>query len=367
MARLKSLWSWIHFFQILSAFYCILQITSGSYVEQYLESVEVCSAGSGGLGLGVLSEYIGDLAKKRVRLANFPNNTVVIKMSRWPAMWSSFFNFRCQFTVTAPKKHGVMMTVRSMHLRTRRDSKSCRDYFKFKQDNEVWTNPVCGDLSKDDNSKNPEDLVGPRFISSSKGEIDVMFHTSGEDPDDDHKPFSLEILFTAFADCSTPQMTKLVAEDKYRQCSSIRKMSCIPKALYCDGVINCGFDDDFGADELNCATENKHNEIKRSISIYVFAVTAVSTLVIVIVFVLLVCCCMRKFQKTPRPTTGNRSRALDMEFSLSTAGPPSAPPLTLERSVNSSSTMKSEDLPPPYDALFPSSDVTITQPVQKKK
>lgn len=70
--------------------------------------------------------------------------------------------------------------------------------------------------------------------------------------------------------------------------------------LFCDGVINCGFlDEGFGADEKNCdgKAARDMDEVDRTISIYVFAITTVATLVIVVIFSLIVCCCLRKFAK----------------------------------------------------------------------
>lgn len=81
--------------------------------------------------------------------------------------------------------------------------------------------------------------------------------------------------------------------------------------LFCDGVINCGFnDDDFGADEQNCdgmKIGRGMDEVDRSVSIYVFAITTVATLVIVVIFSLIVCCCLRKFSKQRREHSRNHA------------------------------------------------------------
>ena len=130
-----------------------------------------------------------------------------------------------------------------------------------------------------------------------------------------------DLCLFSVPDCSSSSVKRDIADDKMRQCSPLRKMSCIPKNLYCDGTINCGFDEDFAADELECSSETvRSTDFKRSISLYVFAVSAVSTLAIVIMFVLLVCCCMRKFQKPPRPANEPRRSPLDIEFHLNTSG-----------------------------------------------
>ena len=71
---------------------------------------------------------------------------------------------------------------------------------QFKQDNELWTNPVCGEVAKDDMNKSPETLLGPRSMSSSKGEIDVLFHSGGSEPfgdNEDNKAIGIELVFTA--------------------------------------------------------------------------------------------------------------------------------------------------------------------------
>jgi hypothetical protein len=90
---------------------------------EYLESVEVCTSAAVG--------PFSNLAKKKIRLANYPNNTVIVKLTRWDQFWPSFMNFRCKFQVTAPKRHGVMMVIQSMNLRTKKpNGVLCKDYIK---------------------------------------------------------------------------------------------------------------------------------------------------------------------------------------------------------------------------------------------
>ena len=59
---------------------------------------------------------------------------------------------------------------------------------------------MCGEVVKDDMSKAPIGLLGPRSMSSTKGEIDVLFHSGGSEPygdNEDNKPIGIELVFTA--------------------------------------------------------------------------------------------------------------------------------------------------------------------------
>jgi len=37
-----------------------------------------------------------------------------------------------------------------------------------------------------------------------------------------------------------------------KACSTVETMSCIPSPLFCDSKIDCGFNEAFGLDEMNC-------------------------------------------------------------------------------------------------------------------
>ena len=59
---------------------------------------------------------------------------------------------------------------------------------------------MCGEVNKEDMSQAPESLLGPRSMSSSKGEIDVLFHTGGSESfgdNEENKPLGIELVFTA--------------------------------------------------------------------------------------------------------------------------------------------------------------------------
>ncbi|CAL8073650.1 unnamed protein product [Orchesella dallaii] len=340
-----------------------VQTAEARYPEQFLESVEVCAAGSFGT--------FGILNKKKIRLANFPNNTVSVKITRWEDLYASFYNYRCKFQVTAPKNMGVMVVIQSMAMRTRKRL-SCRDYIQFQQDDGVKSGQICGSVDSSDSSKVPATIIGPRQFHDPKGELDVTFFTDARDDDDeDENPIALHLIFTAYREC-TPA---LINSNAVRQCSSLRSHSCISSSLFCDGAINCGFnDEEFGSDEQSCgAVSSRDNEeVDHTISIYVFAITTVATLVIVVIFSLIVCCCLRKFAKQRRSgdtmytQSGNsplhhHSQHLHHNhhtglgpdiIRLDTTGP-TAPLRSTEPSPEKFPVVDI-DQPPPYDALFPS-------------
>ncbi|ODN05088.1 hypothetical protein Ocin01_01574 [Orchesella cincta] len=343
--------------------------------QEFLESVEVCAAGSYGT--------FGALSKKKIRLANFPNNTVSVKITRWEDLYASFYNYRCKFQVTAPKNMGVMVVIQSMKMRTRKRI-SCRDYIQFQQDDGVKSGQICGTVDATDSSKVPERSIGPRQFHDPKGALDVTFFTDARDDDEDEDPIALHLIFTAYREC-TPT---LINSNVVKQCSSLRSHSCISSQLFCDGVINCGFnDEDFGADEQNCGAVQPRDsdEVDRSISIYVFAITTVATLVIVVILSLIVCCCLRKFAKQRRSGdmyTQNGGSPLHHHsqhlhhhnqqtgfgpdiIRLDTTGP-TAPLRSTEPSPEKFPVVDI-DQPPPYDALFPSAKPAWQKSTSKKQ
>lgn len=103
--------------------------------------------------------------------------------------------------------------------------------------------------------------------------------------------------------------------------------------LFCDGEINCGFnDEDFGADERNCDGSNRQGKSEdgeksfsdRPASLYVFAITCVATLVVVIILVLIACCCIRRFatrahQQQQHNHHGGSSHLHHLELHLDTS------------------------------------------------
>lgn len=151
--------------------------------------MEVCAA---------RSFTFGALARKKIRLANFPNNTVSVKITRWEDLYASFYNFRCRFKVQAPRNYGVMVVIQELNLRTSRKIK-CRDYIQFEQDDGSKTGQICGAVEKSDGSKVPERLIGPRKFYDPKGEMEVTFFTDARDDNTDFEdPISLNLVFTAY-------------------------------------------------------------------------------------------------------------------------------------------------------------------------
>jgi hypothetical protein len=86
--------------------------------------------------------------------------------------------------------------------------------------------------------------------------------------------------------------------------------------LFCDGEINCGFNEaDFGTDEKNCeggsTRQGKSGDeffsSDRPASLYVFAITCVVTLIVVVALVVVACCCLRKFANLRGQHSGSNS------------------------------------------------------------
>lgn len=151
--------------------------------------MEVCAAGSYG--------PFGALSRKKIRLQNFPNNTVSVKITRWEDLYASFFNYRCRFQVSAPRNMGVMVVIQSMRLRTSKRV-NCRDYIQFQPDDGPKTSQICGTVDAGDVSNVPEKIIGPRKFYDPKGETDVTFFTDARDEGQDDDLISLHLIFTAY-------------------------------------------------------------------------------------------------------------------------------------------------------------------------
>ncbi|CAL8073898.1 unnamed protein product [Orchesella dallaii] len=162
-----------------------------------------------------------------------------------------------RFSVRAPRGHGLMAVIQIVNLRSETEtggSLVCKDYIKLSDGvTGVATPNICGELKKENKSFIPENLIGPRVFHSPSGKMEIVYESDkGEDLDSGEKVATngqqksrhiVEIVFTAYSDCLLDTFgDQIKCGDK-----------CISHVLSCDEHINCGFEENFASDEVNCA------------------------------------------------------------------------------------------------------------------
>jgi hypothetical protein len=217
--------------------------------------------------------------------------------------------------------------------------------------------------------------------------MDVFFSSDDSDPSEVQKPIFLQLVFTTYKECTTIDLLT----HRIRSCSEGKGNACIASNLFCDGIINCGFRGDFAADEINCNggeadveelnvdlptapfDNNKIDSLNKNsradtmdegmgvdpqfnlhgpLSVHVFALISATIGGLIVLLLILVCCCLGRFGRLSPRNAGLRQQAQPQEGHPGTSI--AINPSYMSRLTPSAILVKPrEDLPPPYDAIFP--------------
>ncbi|XP_053674677.1 uncharacterized protein LOC128724982 [Anopheles nili] len=300
-------------YTLVFLFTAFISVYGASYAEYDLIKSDICYERR--IALFAKIDTLLDSRKQIKTLNEFQQGAIYEQV--WNS--SSFKRYsECKFTLQSQVGTGLYLIIRKLNLR--RDPKgNCIDLVSIKQSS--------GKKSRF--CYTPED-VPRKFFDKNNLKISIKLDSFVPLPSVEDM-LQIQMVATQTRECTS-------SKDEL-QCESYSSYSCIHKSFVNDGVINCP----------NCTDEPSCSLVPAEVVVsnQNIALTAfVSLLTTATVFGTCLMCLYKNRQSMPLCSSGyNSGSGTDIGSRGGTR--PSAPPLALDE----------KDLPPSYDALFPTAAV----------
>ncbi|XP_024945728.1 uncharacterized protein LOC107272658 isoform X2 [Cephus cinctus] len=175
---------------------------------------------------------------------NHSKTAIIVKPGHMFDSWIVTADKYCKFTVETRK--GVQLFAVIQKMSFRRNGTKCLDYLKFKRRDGYESEEFCGQFdwrsarsftSPETESSEENEDSGSYAIFDVKGKIQTKIFISKE-PLQKDETLDLSIVYTPYTDCEKVDSEEFLP---------VRERTCIWKDFFCDGYLNCAFD--------NCVAE----------------------------------------------------------------------------------------------------------------
>lgn len=308
-----------------------------------------------------------------VKLDADDRSAAIVRQS-WNASTIAFQS--CTFMADAGNNRGIFATILKMKLRKSAETGECVDFFRFKRNNDLSSERICGDYEATGGYTGDQ----TKFFADDTGRLKIHIEFDRSVPFKNTDTFEVMLVLTAYRKGesylysfhSNSYLHTSFYFCIFSDCYNFNKDAelqcgpgiCISKKFAEDGVVNCP--PPLCADEEKCI-QQVPVPVPRPISGTNIAISAITSLVLTMVGVLCVCmCCKYKYfgsSSTHGPTSlasstaaganNNRrgpagQRVVEADFQTielpgsSDHGPmrPTAP------------SASDKDFPPSYESLF---------------